>query len=42
MRRRDFLGAIYGAALALPSTAAAEQPGKVWRISAPWAFSLQI
>jgi hypothetical protein len=32
MRRRDFLGAIYGAALALPSTAAAEQPGKVWRI----------
>jgi putative tryptophan/tyrosine transport system substrate-binding protein len=32
MRRRDFIGGLYGAALALPSTAAAEQPGKVWRI----------
>ena len=32
MRRRDFIGAIYGAALALPFAAAAQQPGKVWRI----------
>jgi len=32
MRRRDFIGVIYGAALALPCQAAAEQPGKVWRI----------
>jgi len=30
MRRRDFIGAIYGAAVAL--AAAAQQPGKVWRI----------
>ena len=32
MRRRDFIGVIYGAALALPCRAAAQQPGKVWRI----------
>jgi putative ABC transport system substrate-binding protein len=32
MRRRDFIGAIYGTALALPSAAAAQQPSKVWRI----------
>ena len=32
MRRRDFIGAIYGAALALPFRAGAQQPGKVWRI----------
>jgi len=32
MKRRDFIGAIYGSALALPFAAAAEQPGKVWRI----------
>ena len=32
MRRRDFIGVIYGAALALPFGAAAQQPGKVWRI----------
>jgi putative tryptophan/tyrosine transport system substrate-binding protein len=32
MRRRDFIGAIYGAALVLPCSAAAQQPGKVWRI----------
>jgi putative tryptophan/tyrosine transport system substrate-binding protein len=32
MRRRDFLGAIWNAALALSSAAAAQQPGKVWRI----------
>jgi putative tryptophan/tyrosine transport system substrate-binding protein len=32
MRRRDFIGVIYGAALALPCNAAAQQPGKVWRI----------
>ena len=32
MRRRDFIGVIYGAALALPCSAAAQQPGKVWRI----------
>jgi putative tryptophan/tyrosine transport system substrate-binding protein len=32
MRRRDFIGVIYGAALALPWGAAAQQPGKVWRI----------
>jgi putative ABC transport system substrate-binding protein len=32
MRRRDFIGVIYGAALTLPFGAAAEQPGKVWRI----------
>ena len=32
MRRRDFIGIIYAAALALPFNAAAEQPRKVWRI----------
>ena len=32
MRRRGFIGAIYGAALAFPFAAAAEQAGKVWRI----------
>jgi putative ABC transport system substrate-binding protein len=32
VRRRDFIGAIYGAALSLPFAAAAQQPGKVWRI----------
>jgi putative ABC transport system substrate-binding protein len=32
MRRRDFIGVIYGAALVLPFEAAAQQPGKVWRI----------
>ena len=32
MRRRDFIGAIYAAAAALPFAAAAQQPGKVWRI----------
>jgi putative ABC transport system substrate-binding protein len=32
MKRRDFIGAISGAALALRFAAAAEQPGKVWRI----------
>jgi putative tryptophan/tyrosine transport system substrate-binding protein len=32
MRRRDFIGVIYGAALALPCSAAAQQLGKVWRI----------
>jgi len=32
MRRREFIGAIYGAALALPFAADAQQPGKVWRI----------
>src|ERR1700680_2553308 len=32
MRRRDFIGVIYGAALALPSGAKAQQPGKVSRI----------
>src|ERR1700757_3817371 len=32
MRRRDFIGAIYATALALPCGAAAQQPGKVWRI----------
>jgi putative tryptophan/tyrosine transport system substrate-binding protein len=32
MRRRDFIGPICNAALALSSAAAAEQPGKVWRI----------
>jgi putative tryptophan/tyrosine transport system substrate-binding protein len=31
MKRRQFFGAIYGAALALPWGAAAQQPGKVWR-----------
>ena len=32
MRRRDFIGALHAAALALPFAAAAQQPGKVWRI----------
>ncbi len=32
MRRRDFIGVIYGSALTLPRGAAAQQPGKVWRI----------
>jgi putative ABC transport system substrate-binding protein len=32
MRRRDFIAAIYAAALAPPLGAAAQQPGKVWRI----------
>jgi putative tryptophan/tyrosine transport system substrate-binding protein len=32
MRRRDLIAVIYGAALALPWGAAAQQPGKVWRI----------
>jgi putative ABC transport system substrate-binding protein len=32
MRRRDFIGAIYGTAATLPFEAAAQQPGKVWRI----------
>ena len=32
MRRRDFIGGIYGGALALSWGAAAQQPGKVWRI----------
>jgi putative ABC transport system substrate-binding protein len=32
MRRRDFIGAIYGIALASPGGAIAQQSGKVWRI----------
>ena len=32
MRRRDVIAAICGTALALPRGAAAQQPGKVWRI----------
>jgi putative tryptophan/tyrosine transport system substrate-binding protein len=32
MRRRDFIGVICGAALALPRGATAQQPGRVWRI----------
>ena len=32
MRRRDFISAIYSAAVALPFGAAAQQPRKVWRI----------
>jgi putative ABC transport system substrate-binding protein len=32
MRRRDLIAVIYGASLALPCGAAAQQPGKVWRI----------
>jgi putative tryptophan/tyrosine transport system substrate-binding protein len=32
MRRRDLIGVIYGAALALPCGAAAQQAAKVWRI----------
>ena len=32
MRRRDFIGVIYGVALASPLGAAAQQQGKVWRI----------
>jgi putative ABC transport system substrate-binding protein len=32
VRRRDFIGAIFGASLARPWAADAEQPSKVWRI----------
>jgi len=32
MRRRDFIGVIYSASLALPCGAAAQQAAKVWRI----------
>jgi hypothetical protein len=32
MKRREFVGLIYSAALALPTSAAAQQPSKVWRI----------
>ena len=32
MRRREFIGVICGAALTRLSCAAAQQPGKVWRI----------
>ena len=32
MRRREFIGAIYAAIVGLPFGAAAEQPGKLWRI----------
>ena len=32
MRRRDVIAVIYGAALALPCGAAAQQAGKAWRI----------
>jgi putative tryptophan/tyrosine transport system substrate-binding protein len=32
VRRRDFIGVIYGAALTLPFGAGAQQPGKVWRV----------
>jgi putative tryptophan/tyrosine transport system substrate-binding protein len=32
MRRRDFVGLICGATLALPGSAGAQQPSKVWRI----------
>jgi putative ABC transport system substrate-binding protein len=32
VRRRDFIGAIYGFAVALPFVAAAQQPAKIWRI----------
>ncbi len=32
MKRRELVGLIYGAALALPAGAAAQQPSKVWRI----------
>ena len=38
MRRRDFIGMIYGAALALPFSTAAQQPGKVWRIGDVLSF----
>jgi hypothetical protein len=31
VRRRDFIAAFYCSALGLPSSAAAQQPGKVWR-----------
>ncbi len=39
MRRRDFIGAIYGAAVALAYSAAAQQPGKVWRIGDVFPFT---
>ena len=32
MRRRDFIAAFYCSTLGLPCSAAAQQPGKVWRI----------
>ena len=32
MRRREFIGAVYAATVVLPFGAAAEQPGKLWRI----------
>jgi putative ABC transport system substrate-binding protein len=32
MTRRDFIAGIYAAAVALPLGAAAQQPGKIWRI----------
>jgi hypothetical protein len=32
MRRRHFIGAICATAVALPVSAGAQQPGKVWRI----------
>jgi ABC-type sugar transport system substrate-binding protein len=32
MRRRDFIGVMSGAALALACAAAAQEPSKVWRI----------
>ena len=32
MRRRDFIGAIWGAVLAAPCDAYSQQSGKVWRI----------
>jgi putative ABC transport system substrate-binding protein len=32
VRRRDFIGVIYGAGLALPRAAVAQQAGKVWRV----------
>jgi putative ABC transport system substrate-binding protein len=36
MERRQFFGVIYGAALASPWGAAAQHPGKVWRIGDPY------
>jgi len=32
VRRREFIGAVYAATVVLPFGAAAEQPGKLWRI----------